>query len=197
MGAEVRAASRIREALPSKALAIVAALTSLALSLGAAASVAAPLSFDALYRRADLVVEGRVQRVTSRTRAARGRMVVETLVSLEVTEVHRGAAVPELVFTLPGGRLGERRRVVVGTPTVRPHEEVVAFLESHEGALRLVGLAQGLYRVNRLRDGRAHAVRDLRDVALHRAGALEHGERESMPLADLRAKLRRAGEAER
>src|SRR5690606_15454250 len=106
---------------------------------------------------------------------------------------HRGAAVSELVFTLPGGRVGDRQRVVVGSPTVKPREEIVAFLELHEGTFRLVGLAQGLYRVNRLRDGRAFAVRDLRDVALHRRGALEPGGRESIPLSELRAEIRRAG----
>jgi hypothetical protein len=176
----------------ARALALLLGLGALALSLGASASIAVPLSFEEVVRRADLIVEGRVARATSQTRAHRGRMLIETHVTIDVTQTHHGEATPQVRFVLPGGRAGDRTRVVVGTPTFRVNEEVIAFFQERDGALSLVGLSQGLYRVNRLRDGRAFAVRDLRDVALHRGDSIAHGERESVPLAVLRAKLRRA-----
>jgi hypothetical protein len=175
-----------------RALALVAALGVLLLSLGASASIAVALPFEEVVRRAELIVEGRVSRVTSRTRAHRGRVLIETHVAIDVSEVHRGEHTTEVRFTLPGGRAGDRTRVVVGTPTFHVHEEVVAFFHERDGALSLVGLAQGLYRVNRLRDGRAFVVRDLRDIALHRGSTLSHGERESMPIGEFRKKLRQA-----
>jgi hypothetical protein len=172
--------------------ALGAALAVLAVALGASASVAVPLTFEDVVRRAELIVEGRVTRVTSRTRAHRGRTLIETHVSIATSHVHRGDPSPEVSFTLPGGRAGERAQVVVGTPTFHVHEEVIAFFHARDGALALVGLGQGLYRVNRLRDGRAFAVRDLRDLALHRGASIAHGERESIPLDRFREELRRA-----
>src|SRR5690606_10939935 len=157
--------------------ALLPALLVLGLSFGAAASVAVPLSFEEVVQRADLIVEGRVARVSSLTCADQGRMLVETHVVLDVSQVHHGDPVAEVRFVLPGGRAGDRRRLVVGTPPFRVNEEVFAFFASNDGVLSLVGLAQGLYRVNRLRDGSAFAVRDLRDVALVRRGSVSHGER--------------------
>jgi hypothetical protein len=168
------------------------ALGVLAVTLGASASVAVPLTFEDVVRRADFIVEGTVSRVTSRTRPRHGRTLIETHVSIAVSRVHRGGPVPAVSFTLPGGRAGERAQVVVGTPTFHVNEEVIAFFHVRDGALALVGLGQGLYRVNRLRDGRAFAVRDLRDIAFHGGAAITDGERESIPLDLFRDRLRRA-----
>lgn len=192
-----REAARRRAALGTATVAHLVALAVFALALEARASIAVPLSLEDVLARAELVVEGRVSRVTNRTRAVRGRTSVERGVLVEVSATHRGPNLSEVHFTLPGGRIGDRERVVVGAPTVRPHEEIIAFLAPRGEGYALVGLAQGLYRIERHRDGRAFAVRDLRDLAVLRGRSIDHGERESMPLEAFREKLQRALEEPR
>lgn len=172
-------------------------LLALVLAASAHASIAIPLELEEVVQRASLVVEGRVTSVTSKTRASEGRLLLETHVTLEVSEVHLGEPLREVRFVLPGGRAGTRKQVVVGTPRFHVGEEVIAFFAERRGELALVGLSQGLYRVNRASDGRAYAVRDLRELALERGGRTIPGERESLPLEDFRAKLRRAIEERR
>jgi hypothetical protein len=114
----------------------------------AAATVVVPAEFTELAREAAAIVHGRVVNVQGVWTA--GRRSIETVVTLEVTEVLKGQARREVSLRVPGGELGRYRSVMVGAPTFREGQEVVVFLGGRAPALPyLLGLGQGVYRVHR------------------------------------------------
>ncbi|QRN95239.1 matrixin family metalloprotease [Archangium violaceum] len=132
---------------------LLGALALCMLSPVARASTSLALDVPALTRSSELVVHGRVLRTTSRQVQDTGRIVTDVEVS--VTEFLRGSAArSSLHVVLPGGIVGDLRQDVSGAPELAPGEEVVLFLSHGTEGPRVVGLAQGAFRVHRSENGR-------------------------------------------
>jgi hypothetical protein len=134
---------------------IAAIIVALSVSLSTVhATTVLPVDFDEMVTRSHTVVRGRV--VDVRTQATAGRRSIESLVTLAVVDAVKGSASPEVVFRVPGGRIGRYRRVTVGAPEFAPGDEVIVFLS---GAFPVIpmpfALSQGVYRIQRDPGGRA------------------------------------------
>jgi hypothetical protein len=165
-------------------LAIAAAL---AFALPGAAGQGLSTSVEELASAAQLVVRGRVARVTSRW--SDDGLRIFTYAEVETSSTWKGTPAPRVTVLVPGGVVGRIGQRVDGAPTFAEGEEVVAFLHRAEaGAHRVTGLAQGKFTVE------AGVARpDLSHVRL--AGApLGPGERraEAMPVEELERRVRSA-----
>jgi hypothetical protein len=95
---------------------------------------------------AQAIVHGRVVAVQSQW-AEDGRRI-ETVVTLQANDYLKGNFGAQVVFRVPGGRIGRLRSVRVGAPTFQPGDEVVVFLgASGPAVLHVVGFNQGVFRV--------------------------------------------------
>jgi hypothetical protein len=104
------------------------------------------ISTEALTDEAESVVLGEVERVESRW-DGRGRIVTD--VWIRVDETLKNGVGPSVVLTHPGGTVGDVGMRVSDTPSFQPGERVLCFVHGADasGARRLVGDAQGKYRI--------------------------------------------------
>ena len=138
---------------PSRALRWLAVLA-LLLALPAAATSMLRREVPELSRAADAVVRGTVRRVESRW-AGDGKRIV-TDVEIQVAEALKGAPGHTVLVTQPGGRVGDIGQKVSGLAAFTPGEEVVVFLDRRgKAAFSVRGMAQGKFRVQRSKDGKA------------------------------------------
>jgi hypothetical protein len=126
----------------------------------ARASVAIELTVGDLTREADLVVIGTV----SSTRAvwSQDHRRITTRVVLQPEAAWKGR-IPAagIVVLLPGGQLDGLGQEVSGVPEAAVGERVVLFLRRRGPWFRLVGMAQGFFRVPPVTDGSAaQAIRN-------------------------------------
>jgi hypothetical protein len=113
--------------------------------LPAAASTFVATSVEEAARSAEAVVRGRVVSTASRpTRDGRG---VVTEVEVAVDEAWKGAPDATVRLVVQGGRAGRVAQLVDGAATFEQGEEVVVFLGRRGDTWRVMGLAQGKYRV--------------------------------------------------
>lgn len=139
------------------------------------AGTAVRLQIEDLVREADLVFEGRVLAANA-FRDPRGITCTEYTVS-----VHRsywGAPQGTRVFTLPGGVLPDGSGTLIpGTARLAAGEDALLFLsgESRNGWRATVGLAQGLFEIERDAQGVASLTRSQADLVLvdPRSGAAQ------------------------
>ncbi|OJT17914.1 hypothetical protein BO221_43780 [Archangium sp. Cb G35] len=118
----------------------------------ARASTVMALDVPSLTRGSEWVIRGRVLQVSSHPLPGTGRIV--TGVEVSVDEVLAGAvSSPSVQVTVPGGIAGGLRQYVSGAPVFVPGEEVVLFLAHGTEGLRVVGLAQGAFRIQRSEAG--------------------------------------------
>jgi hypothetical protein len=116
------------------------------------ATMLLPADFAQMVNESQLVVHARI--VDVRGALVDARRSIESVITVEVLTPLKGAAVEELVFRVPGGRVGRYRRIVVGAPIFKPGEEVVLFLKGRAPAIPMpFGLSQGVYRVSRATGG--------------------------------------------
>ncbi|MFE8605700.1 matrixin family metalloprotease [Archangium violaceum] len=159
----------------------------------ARASTVMALDVPALTRGSELVIHGRVLQASSHPLPGTGRIVTDVEVSVD--EVLVGAvSSPSVQVTVPGGIAGGLRQYVSGAPVLVPGEEVVLFLAHGTEGLRVVGLAQGAFRIQRSEAGqkvRATAVLpdDLRLVDPLSLQPVP-GMSRTMELEELRAQVR-------
>ena len=114
----------------------------------AAATVLLPADFAQMVTESHLIVHARVIEVQGVLVGA--RRSIETVVTAAVLSPLKGATGGELVFRIPGGRVGRYRRIFVGAPVFTPGDEVVLFLKGRAPAVAMpFGLSQGVYRVSR------------------------------------------------
>jgi hypothetical protein len=103
-----------------------------------------------MARESELIVRGTV--ISAEAQVAGPRRVIETLVTLQVSDTLKGTAAAQTVFRVPGGRVGRYRRVMVGAPEFTAGDEVILFLKGRAPAIAMpYGLSQGVYRVSRTR----------------------------------------------
>jgi len=108
-----------------------------------------PADFAQMVSESQLIVHGRVVQVDGELVGS--RRTIESRVTLQVLSSMKGQSAAELVFRVPGGRVGRYRRIFVGAPTFTAGDEVLLFLKGRAPALAtLYGLSQGVYRVLRV-----------------------------------------------
>lgn len=109
------------------------------------ASTAVQMDVAALTTASTDVVDARVVSATPEWTGDHRRIV--TRVVIDVGEAWKGAASGQLVVVQPGGERDGLAQSVAGVAWLSPGERVVLFLERSGPVHRVVGIAQGVYRV--------------------------------------------------
>jgi hypothetical protein len=111
-------------------------------------AVALPSTVEELARASQLVVHGRVLRVTARWSDDRRRIF--SFAEIEPLATWRGVAGARVTVLTPGGVVGNLGQRVDGAAVFTAGEEIVVFLfEAERGLHRVTGLAQGKFVVER------------------------------------------------
>lgn len=142
------------------------------------------------------MLEGRVL-ATRSLEDARGRIVTDH--EVQVARTFTGEHRERRTVRLPGGMLASGRGLMVpGMPTLVPGERVIlALSEANSQGMRLTtGLAQGKFQLVTGHDGNPVAVRGgVGGTFIGPGGLEEAGGAESMPYAELVARLEAAANA--
>jgi hypothetical protein len=127
-----------------RVVSVMLALACAAIPLSAHTVV--PTEFREVVADATFILRGRVTDVRAVSTPLRG---TETIVTVAVDHVLKGASTNFVSFHVPGGQLGSTRSVMPGAPTLKPLEEAVFFLKrrSDDNGWQPVGLSMGVYRV--------------------------------------------------
>lgn len=160
------------------------------------AAVVVRLSLAELVGEADTIVETVVRRAESRW-SDDGRRI-ETAVSVEVSEGLRGAGKGEtLTVHVLGGKVGNIRMKVPGSPVLAEGQEVLLFLVKQGARRQILGFNQGVFDLVRAADGTASVRQRLGGLTLMRRsgqGAVPLSPEEVRPLEGpletFRARLR-------
>ncbi len=121
------------------------------LAAPALASSAVQMDVRGLTHAASDVVHARV--LSARCAWTEDHRRLVTFVEMEVLEGWKGAAPARLTVLQPGGERDGVGQRVAGVASLDAGEEVVLFLERQGELHRVVGLSQGVYRVERVADG--------------------------------------------
>ena len=122
------------------------------LSTAGATSVAR-LSFEELTDQSELVVSGHINRSWAEWDAE--HKYIWTRYELSMSATLKGSAASSVVFSEPGGIVGEAGMSVPGAVGYATGEEVVIFLQRMpNGYLRTAGWSQGKFKVDQ--DGKLH-----------------------------------------
>jgi hypothetical protein len=146
------------------------------------------LSLEDMIARSTNIVRARV---TGTYTAPRGP-VIYTHVRLQILENWKGSMDTAGEVVIPGGASGGFRQHFSGAPTLSNGKEYVLFLwRSRSGLTHVIGLSQGLFRVETDRNGdlMAHRVAVTEGV-VDAAGRPSAVEAIHMPLAELSARIR-------
>lgn len=115
------------------------------------ATTVIPPSFDQLVNESDYIVRAVVKSVDSeyRTTDAGGKKIV-TMVALDVKEVIAGTPPKDVVLEFLGGRVGNERMVVEGSPQFKVGDEDILFVRGNGHTIvPLVAMMHGRYPVMR------------------------------------------------
>ncbi|HEY2432138.1 MAG TPA: hypothetical protein VGI12_05635 [Vicinamibacterales bacterium] len=118
----------------------------LALPITGGATVLLPIELRELVSVSTAIVHGRV--VDVHADWADGRRAVETRVTVDAVEYMKGSLGGTITVQVPGGQIGRYRTIFVGAPEFHQGDEVVLFLRRYNGALSVVGVSQGAFRVS-------------------------------------------------
>ncbi len=148
--------------------------------------------FREIVAESAVVVRGRVTDVRA-VRSAAGD--VESVVTIAVDAVLKGAAGPFVSMRVPGGVIGRYRTVMTGAPTMRTGEHAVFFLKRGPADTWWpVGLSQGIYRVSQASTRVAPTVRPpvVAGVTTNASGPVVRGDarRTPMPLLEFESLVR-------
>jgi hypothetical protein len=141
----------------------------------ATATVVEELSIEELAIEASYVVRARVgAQYVHDVRGPRGQIYTRT--ELTVLTYLKGEGPQALTVQQLGGKFGEFEMHLSGNAQLQPGDEVVLFLDhdASTGLSYVVGLAQGLFRINRT----AHSEwveRDLAGLAFYGVGPSPYG----------------------
>ncbi|HEY0553029.1 MAG TPA: hypothetical protein VGG20_02120 [Thermoanaerobaculia bacterium] len=153
-----------------------------------------------LIQESTLVVTGHCTHLQSQWA---GRTLV-TLATIQVSEVLKGGAVSTVTVALPGG-LDSNRRIPVAmsfpaAPVILQQENVLLFLTPQPlvaGTYSIAGFSQGKFSLVEDVPGKAVATQSLGGLKVQgHDGSLHRGEGKSIPLDELRARIRTIQAAE-
>ncbi len=156
----------------------------------ALASTAVQLDVPALTASATDVVRGRV--VSSAAAWTGDHRRIVTRVEVEVLETWKGAAAGRLTVVQPGGEVDGIGQRVAGVAQLGTGDEVVLFLERTGPHHRVVGLAQGVYRVETDAGARQAVPARLEGLDLVAPPGPPPAARRTLPLVQLREAVRAA-----
>jgi len=158
-------------------------------SLGAA--TLQKLTLSEMIEKSTAVVRAKVGQCASDLRGS----TVYTTCQLSVLEQWKGQAASANRVTLPGGTAKGIRHIFAGVPALQTGDERIFFLwAGKSGEPQLIGLSQGLMRLEKLADGTVMAVRTPgRDRMLDTSGQPVWDEGIEMPFAELRRLVQAAG----
>src|SRR6478672_6685774 len=109
------------------------------------ATMVLPVDFAQMVSESQVIVHARVIEVAGELVGS--QRTIESLVTAQVLSPIKGQPGAEVVFRVPGGRVGRYRRIFVGAPSFNAGDEVLLFLKGRAPALATVyGLSQGVYR---------------------------------------------------
>lgn len=109
------------------------------------ATVTDPLTLRQLAADATLIVRGSVTDVRAFSVPGRG---IESVVTVAVERVIKGASEPFIAVRVPGGVVGRYRRITIGAPALRINHQAVFFLKrGADNAWRPVGMSAGVVYV--------------------------------------------------
>jgi hypothetical protein len=113
-----------------------------------AATTLVPADFAQMARESELIVRGTIVNVQAQFSGP--RRTIESLITVYVADTLKGAAGTQVIFRVPGGRVGRYRTVMVGAPQFTNGDEVILFLKGRAPAIAMpYGLSQGVYRISR------------------------------------------------
>lgn len=157
------------------------------------ATIAVKLDVAGLATAADAVVLGRVLSQESHWEGK--RIVTDVAIHVAVPIVGAPDPAQNLTIQVLGGRVDDLAQIVHGTPRFTVGEDVLLFLEETQRArpFRVVGMAQGRFKVQKREDGKLWAVQELAGLTLaevepgKKLEILGHqdGDSISLPLDDL------------
>jgi matrixin/List-Bact-rpt repeat protein/S-layer family protein len=130
----------------SLAVAALVLLTLIALGTSADASVVVPLADDELIAGADVIVLGRVTRITSHEDESGD---ISTYITLSIDEVLKGALWgTEVTIREAGGLVGDRQAWVSANPEFVVGERALLFMDQrHDGTLRTYHFYMGKFTI--------------------------------------------------
>lgn len=156
----------------------------------ALASTALQMDVPALTAQATDVVRGKVLASTPAWTGDHRRIV--TRVEVEVLETWKGSAAGRITVLQPGGELDGIGQRVSGVADLGAGEEVVLFLERAGPNHRVVGLAQGVYRVSSAAGARQAVPASVEGLELVPPPGAAPAARRAMPLPQLREAVQAA-----
>jgi hypothetical protein len=95
-----------------------------------------------------------------------GQRAINTLFTIEVEEYIKGSGSGTVVVRQLGGQIGDFGDHVSGAPQLNFDDEVVLFLQFHNGSWWIHSIALGVYAVVAQDDGQKYVLNDLRDINL-------------------------------
>jgi hypothetical protein len=120
------------------------------------ATTVRPVSLEHMAARASLVAEGRA--VSSHAQWNASHSMIVTYTRFRISRVLKGGAAQEVTIRQPGGSVGMYRDVVYGVRYLKPGDEAALLLKASgdtDGSMIVVGLMQGMFRIERESSGAA------------------------------------------
>lgn len=157
------------------------------------ATTVRPVSIENMASRASLVAEGRAVSSWSQWNAAHTMIVTYT--RFQVSRVLKGAAAREITIRQPGGTAGVYRDVISGVRYLKPGQEAALFLKQSgdgDGSMTVVGLMQGMFRIEREASGAAFVSNSTSGVEVKGdGGAVSSFQGARIPLSEFEARVAR------
>jgi hypothetical protein len=133
------------------------------LGFSALEAIMIKLSLERLSRRADVIIEGVVEDVSSEW--SLDHSIIQTVVTLQVQDIAKGHLTdPRILIQFPGGEIGDIGLKVADMPTFQRNEKVLVFMrflikrpdpkypqtvwQSPWPAFHILGGAQGKYSID-------------------------------------------------
>lgn len=158
------------------------------------ATTVRPASVESMAMRASLVAEGTA--VASWSQWNPQRTMIVTYTRFRVSRVLKGGAPAEVTIRQPGGSVGVYKDVVHGVRYLRPGTEAALFLKEsgdQDRAMVVVGLMQGMFRIQRDASGAAFVTNGVSGVeAQDEKGVVRSFRGVRIPLSEFEARVSKA-----
>lgn len=91
---------------------------------------------------------------------------IHTVFTIQPTEYIKGNGPVEIKIYQLGGKIDDIEDIIIGTPDLNPDEEVILFLQQHDGKYVIHSMVLGCYKISENENGDKIAINDLRAVNL-------------------------------
>ncbi len=118
-----------------------------------------------LATESELIVWGKIVSVTCEWEDNK-HQAINTFITIDVEEYIKGNGSGDIVVKQLGGTIGDISDIIVGTPVLKPGEEVVLFLLKHNDDFVIHSIALGCYKIVKDENSQEYAVNNLQNVNL-------------------------------